>query len=55
MLLQQAAAPFAIFACICRPKKSLAGEPCQATDREETCLAAGNMAQAVHRKRDYTG
>jgi len=50
VLMQQAEAPFAIFACICRKKKSLAGEPCQVTDREETCLAAGNMAQAVLRQ-----
>ena len=48
-LLQKAEAPFAIFACICRQKKSLAGEPCQVTDRKETCFAAGNMAQAILR------
>ena len=48
-LLQKAEAPFAIFACICRQKKSLAGEPCQVTDREETCFAAGNMAQTILR------
>ncbi len=49
-LLQKAEAPFAIFACICRQKKSLAGKPCQVTDREETCFAAGDMAQAVLRQ-----
>lgn len=48
-LLQQAEAPFAIFECICRQKKSLAGEPCQVTDRKETCFAAGNMAQSILR------
>ncbi len=49
MLLQQAEAPFAIFECICRQKKTLGGRPCQVTDRKETCFAAGNMAQAVLR------
>lgn len=49
VLLQQAEAPFAIFECICRQKKSLAGEPCQVTDRKETCFAAGNMAQSILR------
>ncbi|MEA1921970.1 MAG: 4Fe-4S binding protein [Pseudomonadota bacterium] len=49
-LLQKAEAPFAIFECICRQKKSLAGKPCQVTDREETCFAAGDMAQAVLRQ-----
>jgi len=48
-LLQQAEAPFAIFECICRQKKSLLGEPCKVTDRKETCFAAGSMAQAALR------
>ena len=49
MLLQQAEAPFAVFECICRQKKSLLGEPCQVTDRKETCFAVGTMAQAALR------
>jgi electron transport complex protein RnfB len=49
VLLQQAEAPFAIFECICRQKKSLLGKPCQVTDRKETCFAAGSMAQAALR------
>lgn len=48
-LLRGAEAPFAIFECICRKKKALAGKPCQVTDRKETCFAVGNMAQAVLR------
>ncbi len=48
-LLQHAEAPFAIFECICRQKKTLGGEPCQVTDRKETCFAVGSMAQAVLR------
>lgn len=43
-LLQQAEAPFVVNECICRKKRALAGRPCQATDRQETCLAAGSMA-----------
>jgi Na+-translocating ferredoxin:NAD+ oxidoreductase subunit B len=49
MLLQQAQAPFTIFECICRKKKALGGEPCQVTNRKETCFASGSMAQAVLR------
>lgn len=49
VLLQQAEAPFAIFECICRQKKTLKGKPCQVTDRKETCFAVGSMAQAVLR------
>lgn len=48
-LLQEAEPPFSIFECICRQKKTLLGEPCQLTDRKETCFAAGSMAQATLR------
>jgi len=44
-LLQQAKEPFAIFECICRKKNSLAGKSCKVTDRKETCLAIGDIAQ----------
>ncbi len=44
-LLQAAEAPFAIFECICRKKKSLQGEFCTKTDRKETCLAIGGMGR----------
>jgi len=46
-LLHQADAPFAILECICRKKKALEGDPCKATDRKETCLAIGGIAQSV--------
>jgi ferredoxin len=48
-LLQQAEEPFAILECICRKKKSLTGSSCKATDRRETCLAIGSMAQMALR------
>jgi len=44
-LLQQAEEPFVIIECICRKKKSIEGESCNVTDRKETCLAIGGMAQ----------
>lgn len=46
-LLQQAEEPFVIIECICRKKKSIEGESCKVTDREETCLAIGDMAQMI--------
>jgi electron transport complex protein RnfB len=47
VLVQQAEPPFRVFECICRNKKSLQGETCKATDRKETCLAFGSMAQSA--------
>jgi NAD-dependent dihydropyrimidine dehydrogenase PreA subunit len=44
-LLQQAEEPFVIIECICRKKKAIEGKPCRVTDRKETCLAIGAMAQ----------
>jgi electron transport complex protein RnfB len=49
LLLERADAPFAIFECICRKKKGLLDTPCRVTDRQETCFAAGSIAQAVLR------
>jgi Pyruvate/2-oxoacid:ferredoxin oxidoreductase delta subunit len=48
-LLQQAEEPFVINECICRKKKSIQGESCKVTDRQDTCLAVGSMAQMVLR------
>jgi Pyruvate/2-oxoacid:ferredoxin oxidoreductase delta subunit len=45
ILLKQAEAPFAIFECICRKKKTIEGKSCKITERKETCLAIGNMAR----------
>jgi len=46
-LLQQAEAPFVVLECICRKKKALTGAPCTVTDREETCLAMGDVGRSV--------
>jgi H+/Na+-translocating ferredoxin:NAD+ oxidoreductase subunit B len=48
-LMRQAEKPFTILECICRQKKSLLDKPCKVTDRKETCLATGNMAQVALR------
>ena len=42
--------PFVIVKCICREAKSIRGEPCKMTSREETCLAMGDMAAQVLRR-----
>ena len=44
-LLQQAEEPFVINECICRKKNSIEDKPCNVTERKETCLAIGSMAQ----------
>jgi len=46
-LLEQADAPFVILDCICRRKHGIEGDPCRVTDRGETCLAIGGIAQSV--------
>jgi NAD-dependent dihydropyrimidine dehydrogenase PreA subunit len=46
-LLEEADEPFVIIECICRKKKSMEGKACKMTDRKETCLAIGSMAQTV--------
>jgi NAD-dependent dihydropyrimidine dehydrogenase PreA subunit len=50
VLLKQSEGPYAILECICRQKRALTGEPCQVTDRKETCLAIGNMSQTAIEK-----
>ncbi len=46
-LLQRAEAPFVVAECICRKRKALEGQPCKVTDRTETCIALGDMAQTA--------
>ncbi len=45
-LLKANKGPFVILECICRKKKSLEGETCRVTERDETCLAMGDLAVA---------
>jgi NAD-dependent dihydropyrimidine dehydrogenase PreA subunit len=44
-IMNDADEPFAVLECICRKKKHLEGAPCQKTQRQESCLAMGNMAE----------
>ena len=46
-LIENAQGPFVILECICRKKKGMEGEACRATDRRETCLGMGDIAQTV--------
>ncbi|MDD9302477.1 MAG: 4Fe-4S binding protein [Desulfobacter sp.] len=46
-LLETARPPFVILPCICRKKKAMLNEPCTQTDRTETCLAMGDIAQTL--------
>ncbi len=43
-LFENAIPPFVVIDCICRKKKVLEGETCKITDRQETCIAVGNVA-----------
>ena len=44
-LIEEAEAPFAIFECSCRKKKSMLGKTCAKTVRKETCMAVGPMGR----------
>ena len=46
-LLAHAPEPFVVLECICRLKKRLEGQACQVTERRETCLGFGSIAQTV--------
>ena len=46
-LVSAANGPFVILPCICRKKKGLLGEPCKQTERTETCMAMGDIAQTL--------
>ena len=47
VLLAQAPGPFVVLECICRLKKRMEGQACLVTDRRETCLGFGSIAQTV--------
>ncbi|MGD8367820.1 MAG: 4Fe-4S binding protein [Desulfobacterales bacterium] len=44
-LMEAADEPFVVIECICRKKKNMENKPCRMTDRKETCLAIGDIAQ----------
>jgi H+/Na+-translocating ferredoxin:NAD+ oxidoreductase subunit B len=48
-LLKQSNGVFTILPCICREKKKVKGKSCKITDRKETCLAIGDLADSAIR------
>ena len=46
-ILDHAEPPFAICECICRKKQGLLGNSCKMTQRLETCMAAGHLAETA--------
>lgn len=43
--------PFVVLPCICRRSKAMRNKPCAKTSREETCLAFGDLARMVLRRK----
>ncbi len=50
-IVGDAPGPFVVLPCICRKSKALKGKPCTKTSREESCLAFGDMAAMVLRRK----
>ena len=50
-LLRSARGPFVVLPCICRRSAAMKGKPCAKVTREETCLAFGDMAAMVLRRK----
>ncbi|MBF0230497.1 MAG: 4Fe-4S binding protein [Desulfamplus sp.] len=46
-LFDNASPPFVVLDCICRKKKSMEGESCKVTDRQETCIVVGEFASTA--------
>ncbi len=46
-LFETAEAPFAVIECICRKKKAMEEKPCKVTERKETCMGMGGIAQMM--------
>ncbi len=44
-LIDGSTGPFVIFECICRKKQAMEGHVCQVTERKDTCLAMGPLAE----------
>lgn len=50
-IVQNSPGPFAAFKCVCRAGMAIRHKPCKKTSRLETCLAFGNMASMVLRRK----
>ncbi len=49
-LVARAEPPFVILPCICRQKTALEGTACKVTERQETCMAVGDVAKSALRQ-----
>jgi H+/Na+-translocating ferredoxin:NAD+ oxidoreductase subunit B len=47
VLVEQADPPVTVFDCVCRLEASRQGQKCKVTDRMETCVSFGTMAESV--------
>jgi len=50
-IVRESPGPFVVLPCICRRSKAMKNKPCAKTSREETCLAFGDMAKMVLRRK----
>jgi ferredoxin len=50
-IVRDSPGPFVVLPCICRRSKAMKNNPCAKTSREETCLAFGDMAKMVLRRK----
>jgi ferredoxin len=50
-IVRDSPGPFVVLPCICRRSKAMKNKPCAKTSREETCLAFGDMAKMVLRRK----
>ena len=50
-IVQNSPGPFVVLPCICRRSEAMKGMSCKKTSREETCLAFGDMAKMVLRRK----
>jgi len=50
-IVRDSPGPFVVIPCICRRSKAMKNNPCAKTSREETCLAFGDMAKMVLRRK----
>jgi len=50
-IIHDSPGPFVVLPCICRRTEAMKDKPCTKTSREETCLAFGDMAKMVLRRK----
>jgi len=50
-IVRNSPGPFVVLPCICRRTEAMKNRPCAKTSREETCLAFGDMAKMVLRRK----